>query len=137
VAARTATTRQSKAAGVPASVQQTAGVMALNWAGLNVGGVLGIEGFNDLFPFHGLKCWAVANPGPIHVGVCDLNAPLADERLRSDALTPRQRWRSILDAWAPSVALECSRCGGTLLIAKLQGGLCDYCEHAWQKILTE
>lgn len=58
------------------------------------------------------------------------------------ALTHGQRWRLVLNAWVPNVAVECAHCGGTLqpeemVIATLQEGRCCYCEHRWQKILAE
>lgn len=62
--------------------------------------------------------------------------------LGTSALSSKQRWKLLLEAWVPNVALECSRCGGTLLpeemvIATLQEGRCCYCDHVWQKILAE
>lgn len=58
------------------------------------------------------------------------------------ALTRPQWWRLVLDAWVPNVSPECSRCFGAhlpeeMVVAKLQGDRCSYCENAWQKTLEE
>jgi hypothetical protein len=73
--------------------------------------------------------------------VADSIACQLEARCRA-SLSPRQRWRFLHDAWLDHVEGECNRCGSTLLseemvdAAEVTGGLCSWCWHQWQKILS-